>query len=393
MRSLYFIFLLFNLSIEFTKAQTVLSLNNGYWNDSTTWDCNCIPTNGVTIGINHEVILSNNLVLTSGIINVNQNGVIKDQNNGLELTVSGGTLNNYGEIKIKSFKTISGTFNNTGNLECEKFQNNIYYYNFGTFNNIDSIINNGLITNNGNITNAIYFENNGIFTNNHNHFANEIKNNGSLNNNNKIQCESLTNNGQFLNRDTVESDFFKNTHLLTNDLTGVIKIEKKLLNQNLINESANINNNGLFTIHQNLCNHDTIQGVNGMFEIQDTTQNYGTIKQSIMICDLSPPSFPPFIDINSGTVSVDVSWCITTSISDSKNSKISFYPNPANEVIHINIEDQSKPEISIMDFQGKSVIHNVSSKKMDIINIPSGLYIIEIKTEKEIRKEKLIITH
>ena len=87
MRSLIFIFLLFNVSIEFAKAQTVLSINNGYWNDPVTWDCSCIPTNGVTIGINHEVILSNNLVLTSGVIIVNQNGVIKDQNNVLELSV------------------------------------------------------------------------------------------------------------------------------------------------------------------------------------------------------------------------------------------------------------------------------------------------------------------
>jgi IgGFc binding protein/Secretion system C-terminal sorting domain len=77
---------------------------------------------------------------------------------------------------------------------------------------------------------------------------------------------------------------------------------------------------------------------------------------------------------------------------------ITIYPNPSDGVINISSNDQSYrlSSIWITDLQGKSIYSleniNQSSKEINLSNIVSGTYIIEIKTNKGTMTSKLTLT-
>lgn len=71
------------------------------------------------------------------------------------------------------------------------------------------------------------------------------------------------------------------------------------------------------------------------------------------------------------------------SIDEETFNSISLFPNPANDIIHITTSKKFKIEkLTLYDTNGKTIItsnHNTSSLNIDQLN--SGLYIINIKTD------------
>lgn len=87
------------------------------------------------------------------------------------------------------------------------------------------------------------------------------------------------------------------------------------------------------------------------------------------------------------------------STNDSTINAITIYPNPANDILHIDLsnnESLSSAEISIYDIQGKnvkSILENGESvKNIKISDLKSGFYILKIKSKNgEQITEKFIV--
>lgn len=155
------------VDLDVTIYDIITSIQDGAWNNSSTWDCNCNPpaTSSIVIATGHTVTLSgdvtvNNLTIEAGatLNNVNENREITingdyevngthilpsgDINNdvmyldGADVMISGtGTIQNGGEIHIRNGnKTVPANAN--------------LHFSTGSFN----VNNNIMVTNYGNIT-------------------------------------------------------------------------------------------------------------------------------------------------------------------------------------------------------------------------------------------------
>jgi hypothetical protein len=78
---------------------------------------------------------------------------------------------------------------------------------------------------------------------------------------------------------------------------------------------------------------------------------------------------------------------------DRKSLEPVIYPNPATNIIYIVLKEKAS-DIIIMDINGK-VIRNLGMKKQGRhkfnINLPSGIYLIQIRTKTGIYINKIIV--
>ncbi len=79
---------------------------------------------------------------------------------------------------------------------------------------------------------------------------------------------------------------------------------------------------------------------------------------------------------------------VGTGIDDINTGNISFYPNPATDVI--NISSNTEFVVRVLNVQGALLLQCENQEKFDISHLAKGIYIIEIKTEKESLRRKLI---
>jgi len=74
-----------------------------------------------------------------------------------------------------------------------------------------------------------------------------------------------------------------------------------------------------------------------------------------------------------------------------ENNNISVYPNPAND--NITIETPPLSIIEILDIEGQLIkTCKASGNKtyIDVLNFPSGVYVVEVKTEKGVEVKKFV---
>lgn len=84
----------------------------------------------------------------------------------------------------------------------------------------------------------------------------------------------------------------------------------------------------------------------------------------------------------------------TLSLSENQPSKITIYPNPASEMITVNLPEKANYEVSINDISGKKIaaykLSNTTT--FNISQLASGLYIIKIQKEDGVSyNHKLIV--
>lgn len=72
---------------------------------------------------------------------------------------------------------------------------------------------------------------------------------------------------------------------------------------------------------------------------------------------------------------------------------LSLYPNPVSDgKVYITTKNDSDKEIIIFDVLGKKVLQTtLSSKELNVSNLPSGVYIIQINENDASATRKLII--
>ena len=66
-----------------------------------------------------------------------------------------------------------------------------------------------------------------------------------------------------------------------------------------------------------------------------------------------------------------------------------LYPNPASNQIQLETEGLIK-SVLVADVNGKAVEVNRSNKVIDISNLSSGLYFIQVETENGVFREKFV---
>jgi hypothetical protein len=78
-------------------------------------------------------------------------------------------------------------------------------------------------------------------------------------------------------------------------------------------------------------------------------------------------------------------------------NSLKTYPNPASDEIIVQLEDNSKVEkIEFFDFSGKIITPNKvelnnSLIRINVSNIIEGIYLLNITTDKEVHKVKVVI--
>ena len=103
---LVFLFLFFTVMV--VKAAVITSVATGFWNSSSTWDCNCVPGNGTDV-----VIATGTTVTLNGISTLYRTKALIIEANA---TFSNG-FNNI--IKVKGDYILNGTHSGTGVIELE----------------------------------------------------------------------------------------------------------------------------------------------------------------------------------------------------------------------------------------------------------------------------------
>lgn len=128
-------------------AQTIVSAQNGYWTDPTTWDCGCIPGAGTTLEIIHSVEITSNLTFTFNQVHVTPTGEITMTFPAVILI--GGTFTMEGHtLLIGDIRNVGGTINVFGYFEA-----------IGTFlNDGELIMDGGVMQVEGNLVNTLLID-------------------------------------------------------------------------------------------------------------------------------------------------------------------------------------------------------------------------------------------
>ena len=86
-------------------------------------------------------------------------------------------------------------------------------------------------------------------------------------------------------------------------------------------------------------------------------------------------------------------FCETSIEQNRQNQKLKLYPNPTNDKLYLEYLGYLKlTEIIINDFKGNPIRNlNTNKREFYIGDLASGIYIIQIKTENEVIRKKLII--
>ena len=70
---------------------------------------------------------------------------------------------------------------------------------------------------------------------------------------------------------------------------------------------------------------------------------------------------------------------LVTAIHELANSTINIYPNPAIDIINIDVSGNLKYDATIYDLQGRLIVSTTNQSAIQIQTLPQGTYLLEIK--------------
>jgi len=84
-----------------------------------------------------------------------------------------------------------------------------------------------------------------------------------------------------------------------------------------------------------------------------------------------------------------------TGLQDLSATKLfNLYPNPAQNILFVNFESEGSGKLVLIDMQGKILKEETlysGLQNVDVSNIPNGIYILKIQSDKEVYTEKITI--
>ncbi|MCQ2272938.1 MAG: thiol protease/hemagglutinin PrtT [Bacteroidales bacterium] len=114
---------------------------------------------------------------------------------------------------------------------------------------------------------------------------------------------------------------------------------------------------------------------NGYYAITSCS-SYGFNNEHAIITGIRGPELPPPV-----------------SVEDYQNIDIKLYPNPTQDILHINATENEINEVLIYDIFGKEILHqniNNNNFDMDLSNYNSGTYILRIVTDNGVEIKKVV---
>jgi len=123
------------------------------------------------------------------------------------------------------------------------------------------------------------------------------------------------------------------------------------------------------------------------------TPSTSTLQNPVVVYN-TPGTFAVTLTASKGTLSNTalkaeyITVTAATSVNDSGESGIEFYPNPVTS--HINIMCNSEFSVRIFNIYGKLILTGENQNIIDLSILKSGIYIIEIKTATGLLIEKFI---
>ncbi|GAB4285937.1 MAG: hypothetical protein Kow0068_11460 [Marinilabiliales bacterium] len=399
----------------FSFSQNYTSINNGNWTDPTTWSPTGVPVTFASVTINHDVIMNTDFGYSSGVITINQSGSLVQDVAGRSFAINGGSLEIYGRFDIDIVGIYSGSLSNEGIAYTKKAYNNGTVWNYGLWDNIDSLYNDNEIYNDygeiyvDNFFNASYFRNDGYTECIDFYNDSFFENFDDIDIVNFYNADTTFNNGLLTFYDHTNAGYLENYYIAVgyHDFTnagdyenyGLLSVDNDFMNADSVNFDAFFFNDSAVYAGNNFLNVDTIYGtIDGHFCVVNNSANSGYFYGEFDFCDQTPPSTPPYIDINTGYIDSTITYCLYpcgTNINqaDFNNDELKVYPNPAYNLLFINYNETIK-EIKLYDINGKVVLTQSPYKSNTEININKlnqGLYFINVITQSGIKTGKIII--
>ncbi|MDP2385251.1 MAG: T9SS type A sorting domain-containing protein [Bacteroidota bacterium] len=376
---------------ELIVGQTATSITNGNWTNPFTWDCTCVPTDGYSVNINHNVSLNTSMVFNSGGITINSSGSLQqDASANKDIWINGGNFYSTGTFSVRYFLLSSGLGYNYGSFTVNAFSTASLFYNHGAM-FMDSMSVSGSFTNIS--TGTLYgdsIRNTGVFANDGRMSVVWATNNNLWYNNNYQSGFSMTNLGVFENSDTLLlSNSFWNANNFWNKPNSTFIAYNDFFNTNAAN-NASFNNEGIVDVYDSWYNTDTVKGTStGYFTVGDTSANSGFMKDSFDFCDLTPPASAPFVDLNSGTIDATITWCSAVGMKESeRDNTIVVFPNPSNSTF--SVKGTEKSIIRITDELGRVVytaeLNENNNFTLQISGLQSGIYFLSSGQKNLIKK-------
>ncbi|MFP9114202.1 T9SS type A sorting domain-containing protein [Flavobacterium sp. RHBU_3] len=101
-----------------------------------------------------------------------------------------------------------------------------------------------------------------------------------------------------------------------------------------------------------------------------------------------------YFDFNEAIVTNTVTTTITSAaaVANNKDKVFTLYPNPASDVVNINLNEQANATVKVTDVLGKTVIKPTNtSGTLDVRNLVNGVYFVTVTVNNESSVQKLII--
>lgn len=313
-------------SIQFASSQVYTTIGSGNFFNPLLWDCTCVPSNGDTLVVNHDMILSTSIYYNSGKITIGFEGSLTEDGSDRDVWVDGGTLHNFGVF------------------DCYRLyiSNDGDFYNAGTSVYFDSLWNQASISNTGIIT-AYDFLNDQT---------------GSFNN---------ATSGELI----LENNFMNQGYFFNN---GLIHTGNDFSNCNIQTMDAMFYNHGFFCIAQDFsnCLDDTLAGT-GSYYVGNSSSNFGVFDGNF---NFYTPTGG--IGFNSGTIDLDVNFAsgyCAMGIEETQND-FSIYPNPTSDAIFFSNAIQG---FILTDISGRQILSgNEEISEISIADLSAGTYVLQI---------------
>lgn len=393
--------------ISLVAQQEINSVTDGLFSETSTWDCNCIPSNGDDVYIDHSIILDTSYSWNSGYVLVGSSGLLTDAG-GYSLLIDGvGEFRNNGQVTLTSLIIGSGSVNNWMNAQMnvsELLVNDGEFENFGSFQGVDSILNSGSFRNSGDFVGGLFFNDNlfkitwpnshislNTFWNSSTmdlitgsiHLSGNLYNEGDLDISVDISLiigDSVYNSGTFFNE-------------------GRVEVYGSFLNGN--NGIGTLGVIGSIEVAYDFFNDGSIYGA-GRLCVGELSVNSGSLVGIIDFCDHTPTTTTaPYFDINTGTGGGAYSWCVDPCIlglTELREFNLEIYPQPVSDNLIISTENEQIFRIRVMDLSGRIVdiyeqVQN-SIISIDFSNTKAGTYFVQIELEDGRSASKpLVVIH
>jgi hypothetical protein len=306
-------------------GQIYTSTNDGNFFSPLNWSCFCVPANGDSLVINHDMQLTASIYYTSGEIKIGPNGSLTEDGTDRDVWVAGGSLVNNGVFDCYRLYLSAGSFVNTGT--------SVYF---------DSLWNQAAIVNSGIIT--VY----------------DILND---------QTASFNNSG-----DLIAENNFNNQGGFLNNATAVISVGNGFSNCNIQSLDAMFINDGKFCIENDFtnCIDDTLAG-SGYYYVGGASSNFGVFDGTF---EFNTPTGA--LGFNSGTIDPSVTFNNNNCDLGVEETQTQFavYPNPASSVLYI---DATHFSFRIFDLAGKLISQGSGETAgVDVSSLAPGIYSISI---------------